>query len=122
MSSIPQTSKSNTNTECNICDESFKKNFDVMIHKKEKHRESVPVCRNSKNGLCEFSKCWFKHDETPQNSNSKGASAENTSSGLDFQKGPNQMEPPEMVEMKEILKQAMNMITSVNKKMEIMLN
>ena len=36
-----------------------------MIHKKDKHRESVPICRNSKNGLCEFSKCWFRHSHLP---------------------------------------------------------
>ena len=74
------------------------------------------------NGLCEFSKCWFRHDETPKNSNSKGASTENTSPGLDFQKGSNQMEPPEMAEMKEILEKAMTMIISVNKKIENMIN
>ena len=92
-----------------------------MIHKKDQHIESVPMCRNSKNGQCEFSKCWFRHEQVSQNSKSKGAQDENAPAGLVFQKGPNQMEPPEMVEMKEILKQAMNMIASVNKKMEIIM-
>ena len=119
--STSQSSKSNTNSNCNICGESFKKNFNLMIHKKDQHIESVPMCRNSKNGQCEFSKCWFRHEQVSQNRKSKGAQDENAPAGLVFQKGPNQMEPPEMVEMQNILKQAMNMIASVNKKMEIIL-
>ena len=60
----PSSSKSKINTDCNICDERFKNKFDVIIHKKDQHRESFPMCRNSKNGLCEFSKCCLRHDGT----------------------------------------------------------
>ena len=48
---------------CNICNEDFRTKSDVMIHKKNKHEEKVPFCKDLKNGSCTFSRCWYRHKE-----------------------------------------------------------
>ena len=33
-----------------------------MSHRKKKHIEIVPICRNYIKGTCHFENCWYKHD------------------------------------------------------------
>ena len=51
--------------KCNFCEKTFKTKYKKMHHKKEYHPESVPECKNFKNGTCRFenNKCWYQHDK-----------------------------------------------------------
>lgn len=48
---------------CNVCDEEFFCQSDFLKHRKLEHRNSVPLCKNERNGKCSFGKsnCWFIH-------------------------------------------------------------
>ena len=95
-----------------------------MSHKKNNHIDKVPICKDFLNGKCSFSRCWYRHELGTQiNSPSKASpeKAPELSSESDFPPVVKHVEPPEIKEMKEIMMQAMNMITLVNKKMETLL-
>ena len=49
--------------KCNLCGKSFDSKKEFMVHRKNKHTASVKVCRDSKNGCCQFGNenCWFVH-------------------------------------------------------------
>ena len=51
--------------KCKTCEEIFKIKSDFMRHRRLKHIESVPQCRDASNGSCHFGriKCWFNHEE-----------------------------------------------------------
>ena len=50
--------------KCKKCDEVFNNKSEFMYHKKAKHRNYVPDCRNNLQGTCWFdkTKSWFTHD------------------------------------------------------------
>ena len=55
--------------KCNICHEKFKIKSAFMRHRKAKHSESVPGCKNEFNGSCHHGSknCWFRHNEDKNN-------------------------------------------------------
>ena len=113
------TSNDNTltikNEICNICDVRFKTRSELMIHKLDQHEDTVPFCTKQKEGVYDFQKCWFRH-KSISNPNENIESPESDNQG--FWEYPTPTQPPGLVELKEILLKAMEMITSVNKKLE----
>ena len=53
------------NFKCDICEDVFQERRDFMVHKKSKHRETVPNCEQFIRGECRRpeSYCWFIHNE-----------------------------------------------------------
>ena len=49
--------------KCNFCDTKCVNQSELLKHRKMRHKENVPQCRNFKNGECKFGKekCWFNH-------------------------------------------------------------
>ena len=107
---------------CNVCDEIFRTKSDVMFHKKNKHMDRVPFCKDFKTGSCSFPKCWYRHEGEKDTNSHKEPSSKKASQESDFPTIERQMKPPELTDLKEIIVQAMAMITSVNQKMETLLN
>ena len=96
-----------------------------MIHKLDQHEDTVPFCTKQNEGVCDFQKCWLRHKTTSNlNENKEAQALESPASHTNqgFWEYPTQTQPPELVELKEILLKAMEMITSVNKKMEESIN
>ena len=48
--------------ECSICDMRYPCKKELMSHRKKKHIEIVPICRNYIKGTCHFENCWYKHE------------------------------------------------------------
>ena len=48
--------------ECSICDMRYPCKKELMSHRKKKHIEIVPICRNFIKGTCHFENCWYKHE------------------------------------------------------------
>ena len=50
---------------CNLCDDTFEKKRNLMIHKKEDHTEKVELYWYYSAGTCPYGeqKCWFIHDK-----------------------------------------------------------
>ena len=50
--------------KCSWCDEVFTVQSDFLFHKKKKHIQFVPICKNLNAGSCIYGKelCWFKHN------------------------------------------------------------
>ena len=57
--------------KCNICEEEFKIKSVYMNHRKAKHSENIPSCKNEITGSCQYGsqKCWFNHDKIQTNEN-----------------------------------------------------
>ena len=52
--------------KCSICSEILENGNDLMKHKKEKHINKVPYCRQINN--CKFGPgCWYRHDNENMN-------------------------------------------------------
>ena len=95
-----------------------------MIHKKDNHAESVPLCHDFKNGNCDqpFGKCWYRHDRGSIYPNDAELSQQ------DFPNLPEQTKPPEyalknpakMVELEEMVKKALQLIMNVDGKLKHM--
>ena len=53
-----------SNFKCNFCDEVFEVLRELMIHKKDSHKEKVTNCWQFTSGSCPFGdqKCWFLHE------------------------------------------------------------
>ena len=118
-SSNLNTSKHMTNQTCSICKKEFPNKYVLMMHKKEDHEDSVPLCRNLKNGGCDFQKCWFRHKDIIKQTKPKDRnSSEEPESELVFLDSQTKTKPPECKDLKDILTKAMEMINKVNKKME----
>ena len=105
------------NQTCNVCDEMFTSKSEMMLHKKREHKEKVPFCKKLIEGTCEHTapKCWFRHDLAQ---NEEAHSQESSKSV--FPKSKSQAKPPDMEELKEILKQAFSTILSVKEKIDSM--
>ena len=69
-----------------------------MHHKKAKHRNFVPCCRNNLQGTCWFdeTKCWFTHDDTKESDKSEN--------------------DKEKTEKKEIMEKIFNMMETFTKR------
>jgi hypothetical protein len=50
---------------CGVCDENFNDRSKLMLHRKNKHTETVRACSHAMNGSCHFgsNKCWFLHED-----------------------------------------------------------
>jgi hypothetical protein len=50
--------------KCNLCDNEFRCQSELLRHKKEDHGHLVQMCRNEVNGKCIYGSqdCWFRHD------------------------------------------------------------
>ena len=97
-----------------------------MIHKKNEHVDSVPVCRDFQNGRCDYPsrRRWYKHVEQDNQSRvAEKSQEEEAPEPQGFWELPNPTKPPEkeVQELKEIMRGAMEMISSVNKKLETLL-
>ena len=58
--------------KCNICGELSSNRKDFMKHKKEKHEETVQMCKLLKKGNCTYKeKCLFSHENVQMSNNSK---------------------------------------------------
>ena len=57
------------NIECRNCGERFLDKRNLMNHRKEKHLETVAVCRNNIENKCNFSAemCWWNHKKINDN-------------------------------------------------------
>ena len=117
-----QSPKSDVDHKCNVCEKVLDTKFNMMTHKKAEHFESVQICKNFLIGRCEFIKCWFRHGETKNQNMTQEASHEAEPSTEVFQEVSNKTKPPEINQLKEIVLQAMQMIATVNKKLESMTN
>ena len=109
--------------KCNICEERFRTIRETMIHKKNNHIEKVPLCKEFQKGNCSFPVCWYRHEVDTSQNKTNAAHKKCTpdiSSISDFPVIQNNLKPPEIVEMKEILVKAMQMMTSLNLKLDSM--
>ena len=72
---------------CYVCKDRFRTRNGMMQHRKLKHIEVVPECREFDNGKCDFTDkekmCWYKHNK-----------AKPTQEEQDFQKVPSNLAPP----------------------------
>ena len=52
------------NIKCNFCEKEFQFRSQLLRHKKQKHWDSVSICRNEEQNNCKFGSknCWFKHE------------------------------------------------------------
>ena len=117
----------NKSVSCNICDELFTSKGLLMNHKKKEHIESVPVCRDFQKGRCDFpsNRCWYKH--VSQEEHVRGLEdpqEKEASEPQGFWNLPETTKPPEgeLLELKEIMKKAMEMILTVNQKLVVITN
>ena len=58
--------------KCNLCEKLFTTLSDFHTHKKQKHKQSVQICRNSNNGKCRYGVqfCWFNYEISNEEVNS----------------------------------------------------
>ena len=49
--------------KCNVCEKVFRIQSAFMKHRRKEHNRHVPICRDSKNGCCQYGieNCWFSH-------------------------------------------------------------
>ena len=52
--------------KCKHCGKRFQLRSEFMQHRKKHHTEFVPMCTNFQSGNCEYSLCWFKHNENEE--------------------------------------------------------
>ena len=47
--------------KCNVCEKVFRIQSAFMKHRRKEHNRHVPICRDSKNGCCQYGieNCWF---------------------------------------------------------------
>ena len=95
---------------CKFCELVFKRKSDFMIHKKLKHGQAVPKCREYQKGKCLNieNECWYKHDEmifVYETSNESESV---------FQMAPENNHPPEMI--KRIIDMMEKLIMKVERK------
>ena len=61
--------KTSNDYHCTLCNEIFNLPYEFFKHRKIYHEETVPECKNYKNGECSYGqeKRWFKHDRNDEN-------------------------------------------------------
>ena len=78
------------------------------------HEDLVPTCTKNLNGRYDYPalRCWYKHgSQTKQTQHVSTHTQRAQTFESDFQIQPNLTKPPEIQELKEILQQAMTMMT-----------
>ena len=64
-----QTTTENTDHDfietCNLCEQMFKNRLEMMVHKKNRHIETVSLCKEYLKGTCDYpaQRCWFRHEK-----------------------------------------------------------
>ena len=114
---------------CNICEESFSRKSEVMIHKKVNHEESVPICHDFRDGNCEYpqERCWYRH-YIGEKRNNPTSQHDTIPSPEDFPRLPEQTKPPEAAiktsvnvsELEQMVKRALQLIMNVDGKLKQM--
>ena len=63
---------------CNFCEQICRTQSEFLKHRKTKHSEQVPTCKNFKDGECIYGQenCWFNH-KTEKENNYKAKDNEN---------------------------------------------
>ena len=58
------TIKETQDIECVLSGKGFGTQSDFYSHRKQHHKQSIPSCKNFKNGSCIYGKdiCWFLHE------------------------------------------------------------
>ena len=53
-----------TEIQCNKCEQVFITPSEFHLHKKQKHKQFLPTCRNAYNDKCRYGVqlCWFNHE------------------------------------------------------------
>ena len=95
--------------KCHICEKSFNSKNEFMTHKKAEHSSSVSICLKGENCFRKNNGCWFRHE----NSKKEGNSKHKVSSSQDFQMA-SQKFPPDQ------LKQLIDLVGKLSSKMEEM--
>ena len=96
-----------------------------MYHKKIKHEDLVPMCTKFLNGKCDHpaQSCWYKHtSKASQNQHGNTQVKRAQGSESIFQIPQIATKSPEIQELKEIIQQAMAMMTAVTQKMNLLSN
>ena len=54
-----------TEYTCNFCEQVFTNKSEFLKHRKIKHAQNVPHCKNFEKGACRYENenCWFKHNQ-----------------------------------------------------------
>ena len=100
----------------------FKSKSEVMYNKKNYHEELVTMCSKFLNKKCNFpsQRCWYKHNSQTHQKVPEETHAERAHrSESVFPIQPTLTKPPELQELKEMLQQAMLMMTAVNQKIQL---
>ena len=102
---------------CNICDEMFKTKSEMMFHKKNENLEKVPSCKKISLGRCDYPapECWFRH-----NFSQSEQTYDRQPSPSVFLKNQTNSKPPELEELREVLKQALLTMMYVKEKIHSM--
>ena len=60
-----QASHSQGTITCKVCGEKFSEKWNLMVHRKTSHIGSVAMCRNFKDGSCNYTDdaCWWNHED-----------------------------------------------------------
>ena len=90
----PNNENSERIIKCYICSETFKEIRSMMVHKKNKHIESIRYCNLFLDNKCVFKEesCWFKH--TDNSKNPSGGKENYEKEEQVFQKVQVNLEPP----------------------------
>ena len=58
-------SEESSEWNCNLCDNKFRCQSELLRHNKQEHEHLVQMCWNKENGKCIFGSqdCWFKHEK-----------------------------------------------------------
>ena len=87
--------------DCNVCDLQFKYKSQLIKHRKDKHPETVQLCKTIKEGTtCSFvSHCGFSHeaDKSKDNYHEGLVSTEDKSTPEIFWQGPNKIRPSDQL-------------------------
>ena len=95
----------------------------MMIHKKENH--NVPRCTKFLSNSCDFppKQCWYRHETSTEETGNKEThtdKAPELSSQSDFPVIKDQLKPPELKDVKEMLQVAMSMMNTINQKISML--
>ena len=106
------------NFKCTDCDKHFGNKFEFMHHRKEDHRESVPLCKKGTYGTCWFGpkKCWFTHAE--KQTLNANESEEKTEDEID---NPNK-EKEKIIYNQEVIEKLFGMVEKITERIVIMEN
>ena len=105
--------------KCFICGEIFKTKDIFMKHKKKKHTADVQICEKflKKNCVRTDESCWFQHclEENDINNDISGCEEKQV-----FQKAQDQLYPPDLPQMMNLLKDMWSKMEMMQKESQIM--